>query len=182
MVVTVYLIGGGLRTFAYLLLELGRNIPHLWAYAIISQIVAVSTALSLFCIAVTLQSPRAKHIPSKKNDDEINAVLLSAEEETEAPAQLSVPVLLGLFLVSACPAPTSPDFLPIILSLHAVLLIPTLPNALWTSQPNFLRLPVMTVYFAVTALSLVLRIQSTLAAVISLEYIGIMEFAQAAWQ
>ncbi|PVF97102.1 hypothetical protein CPB86DRAFT_735551 [Serendipita vermifera] len=159
-----------------------RKIPYLWAYAIISQIVAVSTALSLFCLAISFQSMHIKHIPSKKNDDEINAVLPNVEEEAEAPLQLSLPVLLGLFLVSACPAPTSPEFLPFILSLHAVLLIPTLPDALWTNQPGFLRLPVMTVYFAVTALSLVLRIQSTLAAVLSLEYIGIVEFAQAAWQ
>jgi hypothetical protein len=157
-------------------------ISSLWAYAILSQIVAVSTALSIFCLAITLQSPRIKHIPSKKNDgDAINAVLPDTETEAEAPAQLSLPVLLGLFLVSACPAPTSPQFLPFILSLHAVLLIPALPDALWTNQPGFLRLPVMTVYFAVTALSLVLRIQSTLAAVMSLEDIGIMEFAQAAW-
>jgi Terpene cyclase DEP1 len=149
---------------------------------IIAQVVAVSTASSLFFLALSLRTSEPKPIPSKKNDDDIKSVLPPSEIEAEVSAQTIIPILLGLFAISICPAPTSPDFIPIILILHGLLLIPVLPLPFQTNQPRFLNMPTITVYFAVTALSLVLRMQSTLAVAVSLPKIGILEFAAAAYE
>ena len=148
---------------------------------IVAQVVAVSTASSLFFLALSLKTANPKPIKAKKNDDEINSVLFSADIEAEVSGQAIVPVLLALFTISTCPAPTSPDFLPNVLTLHVLLLIPVLPLPFQTSHPRWLRMPTVTVYFAITALSLALRIQSTLAAAASLPEIGILEFAKAAF-
>lgn len=159
-----------------------KSVPHLWAYMIIAQVVAVSMASSLFFLALSLRTAEPKPILAKKNDDDINSVLLPSEIEAEVSAQTIIPILLGLFTISICPSPASPDFLPIILIFHGLLLIPVLPLPFQTSQPRFLNMPTITVYFAVTALSLVLRMQSTLAAAVSLQEIGILEFAAAEYE
>jgi len=159
-----------------------RGVPCLWAYMIIAQMVSVSTASSLFFLALSLRPTEPKPIPSKKNDDDINSVLSASETEAEVSVQAILPALLGLFTISICPAPASPEFHPTILALCSLLLIPVLPPPFQTNWPQFLNLPTISVYFAVTALSLVLRIQSTLAAAFSLSKIGILEFGIAAFE
>lgn len=158
-----------------------KNVPYLWAYMIIAQVVAVSTASSLFFLALSQRPTPTKVMPSKKDDDDINSVLPAFEPEPEVTAQTIVPVLLGLFTISTCPAPKSPDFLSNILILHALLFIPVLPTPFQTDYPRWLKMPTVNVYFAATALSLALRIQSTLFAASSLPEIGILEFAKAAF-
>lgn len=155
-----------------------RKVPHLWAYMVISQLFAVSTALSLFYLASTYRIP-PKPIPSKKKDN-INAVLPPSEADLEAPVQVSVPVILAMFIISIWPSSDSGNFMTFVTALHLLLLIPVLPSPLWTTQPHFLNLPVLSVYFAVTALSLVMRLQATLAVASSLiPETGFVEFGKA---
>ncbi|KAG8829890.1 hypothetical protein FRC17_005818 [Serendipita sp. 399] len=116
----------------------------------------------------------------KNDDDDINAVLPASEDDGTVPLQLTIPVLLALFTVSICPDPSSPEFLPNIIVLHVLCFIPTLPAPLWTTRPTSLNVPVMTVYFAVTAMAFVLRLQSTMAAVFALDTVGIIEFIREA--
>ncbi|KAG8761187.1 hypothetical protein FRC14_006236 [Serendipita sp. 396] len=156
-----------------------KQIPHLWAYMIIAELVAVSTASCLFYLALSLQAIKLNPIPHKKNDDDINAVL-PPEDDATAPLMLTIPVLLALFTISIRPDPSSPDFLLNIIVLHVLCLVPTLPAPLWTTRPSALNVPVLTVYFAITAMAFVLRLQSTMAAVSSLDTVGIVEFVQEA--
>lgn len=156
-----------------------RKVPHLWAYMAISQLFAVSTALSLFYLASTYRIP-PKPIPSKKKGDDINAVLPPSEADLDAPVQVSVPVILAMFTISVWPSPDSNNFMTFVTALHLLLLIPVLPSPLWTTRPHFLNLPVLSVYFAVTALSLVMRLQGTLAVASSLlPETGFVEFGNA---
>jgi len=133
----------------------------------------------LFYLASTYRIP-PKPIPSKKKGDDINAVLRPPEADLDAPAQVSVPVILAIFVISVWPSPDSNNFMIFVTAFHLLLLIPILPSPLWTAQPDFLNLPVLSVYFAVTALSLMLRMQGTLAVASSLlPETGFVEFGKA---
>lgn len=146
---------------------------------IISEFVAVSTALSLFFLALTYRTPPPKPIPSKKSDD-INAVLPPTESDGESGVQVIIPVLLALFTISIWPEANSSNFDLLLAALHLLLFIPVLPSPLWTTGPRILNLPVLRVYFAVTAVSLVIRLQTTLTAASSLlPEAGIGNFATA---
>lgn len=149
---------------------------------LLAEFWAVSTACCLFYAALSYRAAIPKPIPAKKNDDDVNAVLPPAEEEPEVSAQVIFPVSIALFMISAIPPSTSPWFWHSILTIHALLLIPTLPLPLQTRIPQFLNLPALTLYFGVAAVSLALRVQSTLAVVGSLEEVGILEFANAIFQ
>lgn len=181
---TVFLASEGLsssRTQASSDTTAGRrkNVPHLWAYMFIAQLVSVSTAFSLFSLALVYRATQPKPVHAKKTDD-VNAVLPPSAEDLEAPLQITLPVLLGLFIVSIWPASSSPTFLPIVLALYVLLLIPSLPSPFWTIRPRALNIPVTSTYFAITALVLVLRLQSTLAVASSLPDVGLLQFAKAA--
>ncbi|CAG7847362.1 SubName: Full=Uncharacterized protein {ECO:0000313/EMBL:CCA67718.1} [Serendipita indica DSM 11827] len=182
---------GGWRIFAFLQLEHGpfslfrkasrkrKGLANLWAYMFIAEFVAVSTASALFYLAVSLRTPKPHPIPSKKKDDDINATL-PPDQEALAPAMLTIPVLLALFAISTTPSPESPEFITNILIIHLLLFIPVLPSPVWTTKPRFLNIPSSTVFFATTALALVLRLQSTLSTAVMLENVSIMEFLESA--
>lgn len=166
---TVFLVSEGKR----------KGLANLWAYMFIAEFVAVSTASALFYLAVSLRTPKPHPIPSKKKDDDINATL-PPDQEALAPAMLTIPVLLALFAISTTPSPESPEFITNILIIHLLLFIPVLPSPVWTTKPRFLNIPSSTVFFATTALALVLRLQSTLSTAVMLENVGIMEFLESA--
>jgi hypothetical protein len=151
---------------------------------ILAEFLAVSTASSLFYAALSYRAATPRPIPSKKNDDadDVNAVLPASEAEAEVSAQVILPVCLALFLVSATPPTSSPYFFHCILIIHALLFIPILPSSLQTRFPRFLNVPALTLYFGVAAISIALRIQSTLAVVGALDQVGMFEFASALFQ
>lgn len=135
---------------------------------VLGQTVAISVASSLFYLAVAYRTVKPIPIPSKKDDDNVNAVLPPTANETEAPAQLTISVLLALLLVSITPPTESPNFLPNLLAFHGLIIVPLLPPFLQTDFPKALKIPVSSVYFAIIALALVFRLQSTIAALASL--------------
>ena len=75
--------------------------------------------------------------------------------------QLVIPVILSLFLVSTIPSPAAPEFVYFIVGLHVASLTPLL-LARWGSK--LFKIPTLSLYFAVTAICFVMRLQTTMAA------------------
>ncbi|KAF4566132.1 Alpha-1,3-glucosyltransferase [Pleurotus pulmonarius] len=92
-----------------------HRVKHVWAYMLLGQLVAISVASNLFYIAI-LSSPIPRE-PTK-------------QASSKAPATLWVSVLLALATVGLSPYTTSHTFLPNLLVMHALLVIPLLPPSI----------------------------------------------------
>lgn len=117
---------------------------------LLGQVVAISTAWSLFNLALVL-------IPAYTSTKTRDPVL---------PPCLTIPVLLSLLTVSLSPYTTPATFLPNLLAMHALAVLPLLPIPLVTLG----RLsPHSTSFYALIALlSTLLRIRTTISVLASL--------------
>ncbi|KDQ17486.1 hypothetical protein BOTBODRAFT_185652 [Botryobasidium botryosum FD-172 SS1] len=134
---------GALTVFFYIE---GRrwDIPHTWAYMLLGQVVAISVASSLFFLALSL-SPA----PSTTSRKGVTRVSLT----------LYLPLLLSFATIFATPYTVgTPNFLPNLLAMHALLVIPLIP----LDHIMLLPMRVSTLYGVLTALSLVFRLRTTL--------------------
>ncbi|TFY73471.1 hypothetical protein EWM64_g10541, partial [Hericium alpestre] len=122
-----------------------HRIKYVWAYMLLGQVVAISVASNLFYLALLLHPPPR---PTKAQP---------------LPWTVHLPVFLSLWTVSRVPASLAhapPYFLENLLTMHALLLLPFLPNrTLHRLLPpsSFLSLPPRTVYILIHLTSLVLR-------------------------
>lgn len=118
-----------------------RRVRHLWAYALLGQLVAISVAAALFFYACALRPPTRP--PARR-----------------APPTLWLPVALALLAVALSPH-TDPQtsFLPTLLAMHALLVLPpVLP------PPPRAGLPLAAFSALVAAPALALHLRATLAA------------------
>ncbi|KAF7419568.1 hypothetical protein PC9H_002159 [Pleurotus ostreatus] len=125
-----------------------HRVEHVWAYMLLGQLVAISVASNLFYIAI-LSSP----IPREA----------AKQSSSRAPATLWVSVLLALATVGLSPYTTSRTFLPNLLVMHALLVVPLLPPFLLpyvTHQQRPIR--VRTLYGLVLFVSFAIRTHTIL--------------------
>ncbi|ORY88016.1 hypothetical protein BCR35DRAFT_301906 [Leucosporidium creatinivorum] len=132
-----------------------RGIKHLWAFMLLGQVVAISVAQNLFFAALALV-PRSKvdtSTPSEKDDT----------PPTSKPGVswiLLLSVLASLFTVGLSPRTTDgPYFLPNLLIMHALLILPLVPLPTYHSSLSLGRLYS---YTAIIALRLRLPTYTTL--------------------
>ena len=124
----------------------GGRVPHVWAYMLLGQVVAISVAWSLLNLALVL-------IPRPRAASNVGKAHL--------PVTLTVPVLLSLLTVSVSPYTTSTTFLPNLLVMHALPIVPLLPLPFHT--PLRLSPRSTSFYTLVALLSTILRLRTTFA-------------------
>jgi hypothetical protein len=121
-------------------------VPHVWAYMLLGQLVAISVAWSLLNLALVL-------IPPPKTTTHVGKAYL--------PVTLTVPVLLSFLTISLSPYTTSATFLPNLLVMHALLILPLLP--LPSFAPRRFVPRSTSFYTLISLLSILLRMRTTLA-------------------
>ncbi len=115
---------------------------------LLGQLVAISVASNLFYIAI-LSSPIPRE-PAKQSSSRV-------------PATLWVSVLLALATVGLSPYTTSHTFLPNLLVMHALLVIPLLPPSLLPHTTHQWPIRVRTLYGLVLLSSFAIRTHTILA-------------------
>ena len=134
-----------------------HHIGYLWAYMLLGQVVAISVASNLFYLALTLSE---SHSPSSK----------MKSPPYMAPPVLWISVLISLFTVAATPFTTPRTFLPNLLVMHALLVVPlvsfTRSSAL--KQGSHLVIRLQTLYGLILALSFAMRLRTSFVAITSL--------------
>lgn len=117
-------------------------IKYIWAYMLLGQVVAISVASNLFYVALCL-SP----IPLRSNST------------LTAPLTLSIPVFLSLLTVGLTPFTSARTFLPNLLLMHALLVVP-LVSTTRTQQQHRFGIRFRTLYALTTILALALRLRT----------------------
>jgi len=132
-----------------------HRIKHLWAYMLLGQVVAISVASNLFYLAIILSrtpsQPRGRPSPSM------------------ASPTLWISVLFSLITVGLTPFTSQHTFLPNLLVMHTLLLVPLLPfpNQKADGHPG-LSIRTSTLYALVTVLAIASRTRTTAVALLSL--------------
>jgi len=136
----------------------------MWSCALLARLLGTAPACALFLCSLTSQQrgdSRSLTSEKIKDVDDINAIVPKSQDDPDAPPTLVVPVILALFLVSTIPSPAAPEFVSVIIGLHVVSLIPLLLPR-WGLKR--FKVPTLSLYFAVTAICFVMRLQTTMAA------------------
>jgi hypothetical protein len=147
-----------------LIFYIGNNDGIMWSCALLARLLGTAPACALFLYSLTGQQrsyPSSLTSEKRKDVDDINAIIPLSQDDPNAPPQLVVPVILALFIVSTIPSPAAPEFVFFIVGLHFVSLTPLLLPR-WNFKP--FKVPTLSLYFAVTAICFVMRLQTTIAA------------------
>jgi len=123
------------------------GIKHVWAYMLLGQVVAISVASNLFYIAICL-SPALSPSRSARNN---KLTLL-------APLTLTLPVITSLLTIGFTPFTTTHTFLPNLLLMHALLIVPLSLDA--PTEPHQFTVKFRTLYKITTILALALRLRT----------------------
>ncbi|KIJ45054.1 hypothetical protein M422DRAFT_75141 [Sphaerobolus stellatus SS14] len=99
---------GAFTIFLYIHRE---RVPHTWAYMLLGQVLAISVAWCLFNLALVL-------VPWHPGQE---------RTQKQLPLSLTVPVLLSFLTISLSPYTTELSFLPNLLIMHALLIVPLVP-------------------------------------------------------
>lgn len=143
-----------------------RGVKHLWAFMLLGQVVAISVAQNLFFAALAL-APRSEiRSTSTKEKDEVTPAA-----KTGASWVLILSVLASLFTVGLSPKTTDgPYFLPNLLVMHALLILPLVPLPTLNSSLSLGRLYT---YTAIIALRLRVPTYTTLLQGHELSFAGL---------
>lgn len=145
-----------------------RRIPFVWAYMLLGQFVAISVASNLFFAAVVL------HRPTSSDEQDSKPALhkpkpaleqTSTSKQTLVPLRVYVPILLSHLTILVSPTVAVPDsrwFLPNLLVMHLLLVIPLL-NLTAPPVPTRFSISSHTFYLLLAALALVPRAQTLLS-------------------
>lgn len=116
---------------------------YIWAYMLLGQVVAISVASNLFYYALAVS-----RAPTPKST--------AALSRPVVPPELWLSVLLSFAAIAYMPYTTSTSFLPTLLVMHALLVIPLLylPSQRTHSSWN---IPLRSLYLTVAAMSLALH-------------------------
>ncbi|KAK1235128.1 hypothetical protein PQX77_001651 [Marasmius sp. AFHP31] len=133
-----------------------HQIKHLWAYMLLGQLVAVTVPANLFYLALVLsgrefRSDSSKHQPVAP----------------KAPPVLWISILLSLVTVANSPYTNANTFLPNLLVMHALIVVPFLFVTSVSARSNGggrFYIPYSTFYAVLFTVILGLRIKATLAA------------------
>ncbi|KAK7052425.1 hypothetical protein R3P38DRAFT_1644804 [Favolaschia claudopus] len=138
-----------------------HNVKAVWAYMLLGQLVAISVASNLFYLALVLSTPSPRPTSSRSE---------------RAPASLWIPILLSLCTVAISPYTNEGTFLPNLLLMHSLVIVPTLvvPKP---SKPR-MSLRLTTLYLLVFVVSLILHTRATTQA---LGVLSITDFVKSAW-
>ncbi len=136
----------------------------MWSCALLARFLGTAPACALFLYSVASQQKsdsRGLTSEKRKDVDEINTILPMSQDDPDAPLQLVIPAILALFLITTIPSPAAPEFVSFIIGLHVVSLIPLLLPR-WKFK--HVKIPTLSLYFAVTAICFVMRLQTSMAA------------------
>ncbi|KAF5319784.1 hypothetical protein D9611_012885 [Ephemerocybe angulata] len=140
----------------FLYIEGSRHqITHVWAYMILGQVVAISVASNLFYVAL-LSSTRPKRSDKDKSTDADIAV----------PAKLWLPILISILTIATSPFTTETTFLPNLLVMHALLIVPLLSISPLKHTKSWFKLSIF--YLLIFLISIPIRSRTMLAAAGSL--------------
>ncbi|KAJ7148680.1 hypothetical protein C8R43DRAFT_1008390 [Mycena crocata] len=147
-----------------------HQVKLLWAYMLLGQLVAISVASNLFWLSLTLEAPPPP---------------VSRASSLWAPAVLWVPVLISLGAVALSPLTDDRTFLPNLLVMHSLIIVPLLASdALFPGQSQknrpSLSMGLSTLYIIVFAAALALHTRITSIA-LGDPAASVLEFAQNAW-
>ncbi|KAF8525257.1 hypothetical protein BU17DRAFT_41834 [Hysterangium stoloniferum] len=121
-----------------------QRVPHIWAYMLLGQVVAISVAWSLLNVALVVLPPSSH---------------ASERPTLRLPLLVTVPVVLSLLTVSLSPYTSTSTFLPNLLIMHALLIIPLLPLPQFAVRSLSPR--ASSFYTLIALLSITLRIRTT---------------------
>lgn len=128
-----------------------HNVKHVWAYMLLGQLVAISVASNLFYCAVLGSEAR-------KNKEKLR-------HSTKASIMLSACTIVSLLTVWNSPRTSQETFLPNLLTMHVLIVLPLLP---WFTSLQSSAMSLETIYAIVAAISFALRIRTTHSAFYSL--------------
>jgi len=126
------------------------GIKYLWAYMLLGQVVAISVASNLFYLAICLSAP------PPRSEKSITPFL--------APPGLWVSILLSLITIGISPLTSERTFLPNLLVMHALLIVPLFSSApTRLAGKNAFSIRVRTLYSLITIFALVLRLRTIMS-------------------
>ncbi|KAJ7026101.1 hypothetical protein C8F04DRAFT_120728 [Mycena alexandri] len=133
-----------------------HNVQFIWAYMLLGQLVAISVASNLFYLALVL-APRP---PSPSSNHGLSSL--------QAPVALWLPVLLSLGTVATSPFTSERSFLPNLLLMHSLIVLPLLaPDRLFplgqasTQTKSYFGISLKTLYILVFGAALALHTRAT---------------------
>ena len=170
MSIEVYHDGQLRGTILILSLGLGRKfaVKHLWAYMVLGQLVAISVATNLFFLTLVITSQTKEQ---KKG----------TRSTSISPPFLWFSVLAALVTVGLSPYTTEKTFLPNLLVMHVLLVLPLLPFTYDICSQLSIR--IKTLYILTALVSHVLRVHTTVIAYDSLpeDAQSVSGFLSSAW-
>ncbi|KAG7088527.1 hypothetical protein E1B28_012510 [Marasmius oreades] len=139
-----------------------HQIRHLWAYMLLGQLVAVSVPANLFYLALVLSGREFKPGTFKRGP-------AMPSVTTKAPPLLWISILLSLVTVANSPYTDADTFLPNLLLMHALIVVPFLFITSGSHgkglSSGWFSIPYSTLHTILYAVILTLRVKTTLAAV-----------------
>ncbi|KAF8066485.1 hypothetical protein FPV67DRAFT_1495003 [Lyophyllum atratum] len=141
-----------------------RRVPHVWAYMLLGQLVAISVASNLFYLAFLLAPASTSSVGhSKKSKTKPKRAALASPT-------LYIPVFLSLATIGYSPytSVASGTFLPNLLLMHTLSVVPLIVPPLSISLlPS---VPISTLAALVSVTSMLLHSRATLLAFLSLNH------------
>ncbi|KAI0089775.1 hypothetical protein BDY19DRAFT_888870 [Irpex rosettiformis] len=137
-----------------------HKVPHLWAYMLLGQVVAISVAANLFYVALILFTVPAP-IASKESPK---------ERSRSTPWTLWLSVTASLITIFLSPYTTPATFLPNLLVMHTLIIVPLIfPLITSNSSKTPQRFNTWFLYGFVVMVSLVLHAGTTITAFASVQ-------------
>ncbi|KAJ7025568.1 hypothetical protein C8F04DRAFT_1212828 [Mycena alexandri] len=145
-----------------------HNVQFIWAYMLLGQLVAISVASNLFYLALVL-APRP---PSPSSNHRLSSL--------QAPVALWLPVLLSLGTVATSPFTSERSFLPNLLLMHSLIVLPLLAPDPSTQTKSYFGISLKTLYILVFGAALALHTRATGQA-LGDPAVSVTDFAFKAW-
>ncbi|KAJ7746323.1 hypothetical protein B0H16DRAFT_1726503 [Mycena metata] len=152
-----------------------HHIKLIWVYMLLGQFVAISVASNLFYLALVL----APRLPSPSSSHGLSSL--------PAPVALWLPVLLSLGTVATSPFTSEHSFLPNLLLMHTLIILPLLvPDRLFplaqasAETKSHFAISLKTLYIIVFGAALVLHARATGQAAGD-PLVSVRDFALKAW-
>ncbi|QRW19775.1 hypothetical protein RhiXN_01181 [Rhizoctonia solani] len=134
-----------------------RRIPFVWAYMLLGQLVAISVATNIFFAAVILYDDLPSERKSKSRPP---------SRTTQVPAGVYLPIFLSHLTILLSPSVAQPDckwFLPNLLTMHLLIVLPLFNVRYRPVTENRSSLSLGTFYIVLAALAFIPRAQTYLS-------------------
>jgi hypothetical protein len=131
-----------------------HKVKHLWAYMLLGQLVAISAASNLFYLALS----RSPSVPSSAPSKSV---------ETRTTPLLYAPLLLSLLTIAISPHTSTETFLPNLLAMHALLVVPLLAYAPVSASQRRPNIRLSTLVAVLTLTNVLIRFRTDVVAAYS---------------